>query len=207
MKTVSAPILSVLQNAPRDGLAKRDLVFFFAWEFGGAPVTFGFWDGLDTVSAEVIDPDSGAPVSRVVVGSGTLLSVGSVTHTADLSIRRVDIVMSPLAPAVADMVFGHRLRGAGVHIHRAYLDPATRLPADAPPALFVGYVDGAPDPRPAAGGEAAITIRAVSDTRRLTIANPAKFDDAEVRARDADDTFGAYAGVVGHWDIVVGGEK
>lgn len=207
MKTVGSSTLAALQAAPGQGYGKRDFVSVYCWEFGGDPASFFFWDGLDTVDQDVVDPDSGSPESRTFEGSGALLGVGKIASTADLTIRRTEIRFSPLAASVASMVFGHRIRGAVIEIHRATLDVGSKLPVDPPPPAFVGFIDGAPDPRARAGEETELVIRAVSDTRRLTVSNPAKFDDSSVQARAEGDAFGLYAGVVGHWNIIVGGSE
>lgn len=207
MKTFDTPTLTAYQNVPSDGIAKRDFVSIYAWQFDGTPASFFLWDGLDTVDANVVDPDTGSSAARTFVGDGTLIKVGKIVSTADLSIRRTEIVVSPLIPYVRDMLFGHRIRKAGLQIHRATLDVDTKLPVSDARLLFVGFIDGSPDEREASGGAAELAVRAVSDTRLLTVTNPAIFDDTTVKARVETDTFGLYASSQQYWNIVVGASE
>jgi hypothetical protein len=193
-----------LVAAPQAGLVTRDAVTIFARDRStGDTTTFAFWLGIDTVTTDVIDGDSGDTVSRTFVGQGgavdgtPLISVSDVPSTNDLSIREVSVVLSQLHPTVLDMITSCDVRLAAAQVHRFLLDPATQNVVAPPICHFIGYVDAAPLATPVPGDEGNITLTINSDTQELTRVNPAKLADQTQQRRHAGDKALQYVAVLG----------
>lgn len=184
----------------------------FAWIVArdrdtGDPVEYGFWTGFGTVSVDVVDAVTGATETRSFVGSGALLTVGSIRLSADIAVRTVDVDVSPIHPTVETMLRGSDVRNAPIQIYRGYLDPDSRALVAAPKARFVGTVDGAPITVPAEGGESSSRLRCVSTTRELTRTNPDVRSHESQQARHAGDDFYIDVAVVGDWDLSWGQKR
>jgi len=91
----------------------------------GAPVTWGAWSDVGTVSADVIDPASGATVTRTYEGGGAVIAIGNVQLVTGLTVQAVEISLSQLDAGAQQAVRGHDVRRAPVELHRGFLDPDT----------------------------------------------------------------------------------
>jgi len=172
----------------------------------GAPVTWGAWSDVGTVSADVIDPASGATVTRTYEGGGAVIAIGNVQLVTGLTVQAVEISLSQLDAGAQQAVRGHDVRRAPVELHRGFLDPDThRLVAPAVPR-FVGFVDEAPITTPVEGGFGEIRLVCASQTQELTRSSTAKRSDADQRRRNASDGFFRHAATVGTWKIWWGQE-
>lgn len=206
MRNPATAIVDALNDAAQAGLIERDLVTFTVKDGGGSAVVFGFWTGEEDVSLDVPTAAGGTALARAFTGRGELISAGEVKLTTDLTVQRVSVVLSGIAPRVLDMLNGHDLRLAPVEIHRALFDPSTRALLAAPDLHFAGEVNAAPRETAAAGGESAVSIECVSDTRQLTRTNPARRGDAFLAARSGD-RFYRYVNAVANREIFWGEAK
>lgn len=189
-------------------LVKRTLVWgTFKDRDTGDLTSIGFWDDLGTVSITVLAGLTLSPVSRTYVGSGSLINVGRLPLTSDVSVRTIDVSLSQIDETVAIAVRGYDARNAPIEIHELMLDPATRSPVSAAEPLFVGYVDTLKITTPAEGQDGSIDLTCVSHTRDLTRSNPAVRSRPDQILRSATDTFFADTGAVGDWEITWGRES
>jgi hypothetical protein len=164
----------------------------------GAAEHIGFWNGLDSVDATVIDGVSGLPVTRTYHAAGSLLSVGTITRTPELEVRTVRVGLSQISDAVQLLVRGYDVRHAPIEIHEGYLDLETRKLVGDAIIDFVGWVNGAPIDTPAVGQNGGIQVECVSHSRMLTRTNPAK-KSHEAQKRRSGDKYRQYNTVAGQW--------
>lgn len=201
MRTLDAAEIAVLQSGV---IRARDFVRVTVKDrTTGDPVVFGFWSDMGNVTAEVVDGLTGATENLVCIGSGALVAIGPISLTSDLSIRPVEIELSPLHGQVEAALREYDPRGGEVQIYRGFLDESGALVAPAK-ARFVGYVDEAPIVTPAEGGEGSAKLVCASHTRELTRANPAVRSHEDQLLRDPSDTFFKDTATVGDWEIFWG---
>lgn len=207
MKSIDVQTRAALEN--RAAIAPVNLL----WIEGknretGATEAIGFWNGLDTVDAQVINPNTGLPVTRTFNAAGALLDVPAIPMTSDLTARTIRIKLSQINDAVQNAVRGYDIRHARVEIFRGLLNVETMLPVGPALPRFVGWVNGAPITTPAVGEEGSISLDCVSYTRLLTKTNPLRRSDEQQRRRSGD-RFRRYTDVAGEWlqDIHWGEEK
>lgn len=173
----------------------------------GAPQTFGLWSGLGTLSAPVLDPETGEEVTRVYRGVGAILEIGAVPLVSGLTVQTVEVLLNHIEPDVEQALRGHDMTRAPVELHRGFLDPVSmRLVGSAVPR-FSGFVDEAPVSTPAEGGEGSVNLTLASHTQDLTRASTAKRSDADQRRRNSTDGFFRHAATVGGWKISWGQES
>lgn len=192
--------LAALAAARSDGLISRDAVTIFARDRSDNSLQeFAWWLGDDTVTASVLDGETGEAVSRSFVGQGgavqgtPLISVGDIVHVNDLSIQRVAVVFSQLHQTVMTMFQTHDVRLCRAEVHRLLFDPAAPgAMIGVPECQFIGHVSLSPLQRPAAGGEGGLNIDLVSDTKELERVNPEKLSDAALQRRHNGDTLLQY---------------
>lgn len=170
----------------------------------GEDVSKGYWNGVGNVTVSVVDGRSGATVSRLFLGAGEMLGVGSVQLTSDINVRQTDITFSQIASQAQLLVRGYDVRNAPVQIYRGYFDPDTRALAAAPKSIFIGYVDGSPIVTPKEGDEGSITLHCVSTTRELTRSNPDVRSHESQILRSATDNFLENVSVAGEWVLAWG---
>lgn len=201
MRSLDAAEIAVLQSGV---IRARDFVKVVVRDREtGEPTTFGFWSDMGDVTAEVVDGLTGVTEELVCIGSGALVGIGPITLTSDLSIRPVDIELSPIHAQVEAALRSYDPRGGEVQIYRGFLDEAGALVAPAK-ARFVGYVDEAPIITPAEGGEGSAKLVCASHTRELTRGNPAVRSHEDQQLRDPGDTFFKDVATVGDWEIFWG---
>lgn len=205
MRTIGTSAAALLAGADKLGIIEADLVIFIVKDSEGEDTPFAFWTEHDTETITVTSPWTGLSASYPFIGGGTILKVGDTPRTSDLSIRRKSLTMSAIHPAVSDMRLSYDMKLAKVAVFQALFDPITRNFVGAM-LEFVGELNGAPRDVPAAGGEGGVRFDMVSDSRQLTITNPAKRSDAHQRTR-SNDGFHKYIGVAGEWIIPFGQES
>ncbi|MHB1086463.1 MAG: hypothetical protein ACYCZ0_01820 [Minisyncoccota bacterium] len=165
----------------------RDMLTFYVRNTSdNSTVEFAFWNDFGTVTANVLDGETGSADSRDFVGDGAILSISDVPNVNDLSIRRIQVVLSQLHETVENMVRGHDIRLARAEYHRALFNPLTRNLVDTPVCHYIGQVAISPITTPAAGEEGGIAIDVISDTQELTRINPAKRSDETQKRRSGD---------------------
>lgn len=164
----------------------------------GNPETLGLWSGWDTIDAQVLHPDTMAPVERTYHAGGGVLEWPAIPLESDLSIRTIRIRLSQINTAVLDAIQGYDAKHAPVEIHRGYLDPDTGLMVAPAVPRFLGWINAAPKRIPPVGGEGGIELAVVSHTRALTKTNPLKRSD-EYQQKRSGDRFRRYTDVAGGW--------
>lgn len=161
----------------------------------------GFWNDVGLKTVEVVAGLSGELEERTYLGSGSLINVGDIPRTADISVRRVRIVLSPLSAEIEAAIRGYDPKGQPVEIHRGLLDLDTRELVAPPKALFIGFVTGAPISTPAEGGVAAAGLECISATFELLHGRHSVRSDAWLQSRAPGDRFYRYTGVAADWEI------
>jgi len=187
--------------ASRAGLVAHVLVWASAKNRDtGAVEQIGFWTGDDhqdfTIDAE----------ARSYFGAGGMLEIAPLVMQAGIVVRMQRLVLSPLAPEVAQLFRGYDARLAPVQIHRALFDPDTRDLVDTPHLLFRGWIDAASIVTPEAGGAAQIEVTLAGAARALTRSLPGKRSD-EAQQRRAGDRFRRHVDVSGAVEVWWGARR
>jgi hypothetical protein len=204
---VDTATADALAAAPDSGIVPRQFVWITAKDrTTGDAVSMGFWNGLDSVTLNVIDGQTGNEVSRTYIGGGTLLSIGSIPLAIGLDVRSFSVVLSQINPDVADAVRDNDPRLAPIEIHRGLLDTTSRLLIAAPRLHSRGKVDTVQFQTPKPGSEGGITLSCTSISSELTRVNPAKRSDEHSKLRSGD-RFYRYAGVAGSWNFWWGEQR
>lgn len=207
MRDVDSDTLAALQSRI---LVPRDFIWLTAKDRStGDPETAGFWNDVGSITASVVDGETGGAVSRVFKGSGNLIAMDDLPLTSDISIRNFTATLSQVSADVAQMVRGYDLKGAPTQIHRGLLDPVTRLLVAPALPRFVGYVDSLVINTPPAALDGtpqfgSIVLTLASHTRELTRFNTDKRSDASQQLRQSGDRFFQYADTMGKRPIFWG---
>ena len=155
------------------------------WD-SAATVGVGFWTGEGTRDIDVVDPETDTVTTRLFYGTGPAVGFEGLEDAAGMDVHPLSITLSAIDAAVALAVRGYDLRAAPIEVYRGYKDPEQRGFLAPPRAIFEGKVNSAPIPTPPPGGTAELTLDCVPLTRLLTIGNPARLSDAQLRRRSGD---------------------
>lgn len=187
MRTIDLNTYNTLRDAPEKGFEERNLLTVFARNLSGTGgQMFCFWNDLDVVDIYVTGGQSGTTELRSFVGDGSILKMGRIPLTSDLTVRNVKVSLSQIHSTVLNMARGFDIRGARAEIHRVLFNPQTgEVIAQAIPH-FVGKINKAPTDTPPTGGEGSIELEIASTTRELTRTSPAKKSDETQRRRQGD---------------------
>jgi len=195
MRNGNPAFIAALGNAKTDGLVPRRFLFVRAKTRDPVPVPFelGMWTGDDDVTVNVMDGETGLPVTRLYYGMGTSLKIPKIPRVSDQSIQVLEVTMSQLNNITQTLVRENNVRLAQVDIHEGLLSTETRLLVSPPEIAFLGEVDGDPIDTPPVGGEGSITMEIVSNAiRTLTRTNPAK-RSYETQNKRSGDQFSKYS--------------
>lgn len=183
-------------------LVARDFLWFEARNRDtGETETVGFWSDIENVTAFVINPLTGLPVSRAFYGAGGLISIDDIPSVSTIQVQDVHIRMSQLDEMVNQAVRLYDLKQARVEIHRGLFDPETRQMVDPAIVRFVGFVNIVEVTTPAENQDGGVDITCVSHTQEMVRANPATRSHEDQKLRNSSDTFFIDAAVVGDWDF------
>ncbi len=174
---------------------------------GSSVVTDGTWSGHGNVSAAVINPDTGAPVTRDWYGSGTLVQISDIPLIANLTVQQVQAVASGINDHVQELIRGYDIRQGRVEIYRGLFDPESRLMVAPAECRFVGLVDNITINTPKEGEVGDATFTFVSQTQDLTRANSDTRSHASQRLRDPNDFFYRDAATTATWRLFWGSQK
>ncbi|MER2507812.1 MAG: hypothetical protein ABTQ27_03535, partial [Amaricoccus sp.] len=167
MREVDAAVQAL--RVSRAPMGTRQLVWIEARNRAtGAVEGLGLWTGEEDEEITVQDRWTGATVTRLFRGAGGLLGVEGIEQRAGFAVRPVTLRLSVIDPTVIAAVRLYDPRNARTQIWRRTYAGETGLAVGHPEARFKGFVDKAPIPRPAPGGEAVIEARLVSAARLLT---------------------------------------
>lgn len=199
MKTYSAETQAALKAR---AIAVRDFLWLEPRDrTTGAVVGFGFWSDVGAVSAEVIDPLTGATEARAFAGAGTLISIDGVARVANLTVQPVTITMSQLGDGADEVLRSYDPRFARVELYQGVFIPGTQVQLAPAECQFYGRIDTVRIDTPVEGGEGKATLDCVSETQQLTRGNPTTRSDSALRQRLATDSARRHVATVGTWDI------
>lgn len=205
MRYISAPNQAALEKR---ALEARDFLWLVARNRStGVQQTEGLWSDVGSVSATVINPDSGLPVTRDWYGTGSLVAIDDIPLVANLSVQEVNIRLSQVHERVERIVRDYDCQQARVEVYRGLFDPKTKQMVAPAECRFVGFVDKIDIKTPAEGEEGAVTLSCVSHTQEFTRSNPDTRSDATQRLRDPHDDFFVDADTATEWEIWWGSEK
>jgi hypothetical protein len=205
MRTISAENLAALEARE---LVARDFIWFVVRDRAtGAPVTDGVWSDVGNISAAVIHPDTGIPVTRDWYGSGTLVGVDDIPLVANLSAQNITIRMSQVSEHVQTLVRQYDCKQGRVEIYRGLFSPDTRQMVAAAECRFVGVIDQIVIKTPSENEVGSVTMTCASHTQEMTRSNPATRSHATQILRQAGDMFYQDADTVTEWEFFWGSEK
>ncbi|KEJ93989.1 hypothetical protein SAMN05444149_108107 [Pseudosulfitobacter pseudonitzschiae] len=167
----------------------------------GAPITEGFWSDVGDVSAQVMDADTGLPVTYDFKGVGALIAIDPIPMVSNLTVQEVEVKFSQLDDRINELLRLYDIRQAKVEIYRGEFDPDTWRMVEPAASRFVGFVDGAPVETPAEGGEGSISIKCMSSAQELTRGNPDLRSHESQQVRSPGDDF--YKDVTSCGDLVI----
>lgn len=163
----------------------------------GTIQTAYFWNDIDNVSAPVTDGETRLVVTNDYIGAATLLKIGDIQLTSDVTIRTVDVTFSQLNEAVLIAVRGADLKRGKAQVHLGLFDPLTRALVEPATPIFVGAVDKSKITTPQEGNDGSIVLSLSSHTQELTRYNPDTRSHNSQLRRNAGDDFLIDAAVVG----------
>lgn len=166
----------------------------------GVRSAFNFWSDGGPYTGRVVDALTGLSEFRAFSGGG-LVSVGSIPRTSDITIRRVEVVLSAIDANAENAFRGYDCRQAPIQVYRGLFTPGTFNQIAAAKPVFVGYIDEAPVITPAEGGAAKVTLQCVSYTVELTRKNPAVRSHESQIARAPGDDFYKDVNSVAEWEV------
>lgn len=182
-------------------LMPRDFVWIVARDrVSGDPVTVGFWSDLSNVTALMIDPETGSPVSRTFYGAGSLIQVADIPSTVGVSVENVTITMSHLHDQVEEAIRLYDCKQARIEVHTGLLDPDSRKLVDPAAPTFVGFIDHIDIRTPSENEEGAAILTCASGTQELLRSNPATRSHGDQQIRAPGDNFYRDVAVCGDWD-------
>lgn len=205
MRNISAENLAALEARQ---LVARDFIWFEVRDrVTGAPVTDGVWSDVGNISAAVIHPDTGIPVTRNWYGSGTLIGVDDIPLVANLSVQNVTIRMSQVSEHVQTLVRQYDCKQGRVEIYRGLFSPETRQMVAAAECRFVGWIDQITIKTPSENEDGSVTLTCASHTQEMTRSNPSTRSHATQILRQAGDAFYTDADTVSEWEFFWGSQK
>lgn len=185
MKSFGAP--TALYVRIQAGLIPRILVDVFAVRKGTGQIErFGMWNG-----DEPIDLDVGG-TSRSYLPQPGKVMIDEIIAQPGPEVMFSQLKISALSPEILDAIEKYEIRFAAVELHRVLFYPQSMELVDAPTRIFKGWVDRAPMPRPAVGGEASLALTLASANRALHRPLPHKKSDAALSAARNRERFRRY---------------
>jgi hypothetical protein len=194
-------------------LANRTVVARdFLWIEGrtrdtGAAVSHGLWSDVGDVSAQVINPETNAAVTRNFEGAGALVQISDIPAVSSLTVQDVTIDLSQIAAQTEQIVRTYEARQAKVQIFRGFFDPATRALIDPAQCRFFGFVDKVEIVTPKEGETGSACFTCVSHTQEMTRSNPDTRSHDSQKLRLSTDTFYRDTAGAGSWEIFWGRYK
>ena len=193
MRTYDSPTSTYL--AARAGTVIRILIWAEAKNRStGLTETLGLWTGAEDRAFTI---EGGA---RTYFGAGSVMQVPPITYSTGLAVRMQRLTLSPLAPAVGDLIRTYDCRFAPLQIHRALFSTGDGALIAEPHRVFKGFIDEAEVITPESGGEARCEVTVASSARLLTRTLAQKKSDATQQLRSGD-RLRKYVEVSGSVDI------
>jgi hypothetical protein len=196
-RSISSENYTALQSRR---LIPRDFVWFVVRDLEtGNPVTDGYWSDVGTISADVIDPDTGSTVTRTFSGAPGLISISDIPVVSNLTVQTVTITLSQVADRVNDLIRGYDCKQGKVQVFRGLFDPTTRSMVAPAFPRFAGTIDEAPVTTPKEGDSGDVVLTCTGNTQELTRSNSDTRSDASQKLRDPSDDFLRHAATVADW--------
>ena len=197
MRDITAENWTALQQR---AVMPRDFIWFVVRDrtTGGA-VTDGYWSDIGTISAQIIDPDTGGFITRTFYGAGSLIQISDIPLVSNITVQNITVTLSQVADRVNALVRQYDCKQGRVEIYRGLFDPQTRQMVSPATPRFVGTIDQAPIRTPREGESGDVQLTCTSNTIELTRTNPDTRSDASQRLRSATDDFFNDVAVVGSW--------
>lgn len=173
----------------------------------GAPVTEGLWSDVGTVTAQVIEPDTGFVVTREWYGAGSLVEIEDIPLVSNISVQNVNIRLNQIDDRINDLIRLYDAKQARVEIFRGLFDPDSRQMVAPAEHRFVGFVDQIEVKTPTENEAGEVVLICASHTQEMTRSNPDTRSDDSQRLRSTNDTFFADTSTAGEWEVFWGSEK
>lgn len=170
----------------------------------GEEVQKGYWSGVGTISAPVLNPLTGSSQTRSFRGVGTLIEIGNIPLVSNVTVQRVPIKLSHIDTDVMGALRTYDLRQARVQIFRGLFDLDTRALKQTALPRFVGFVDGAPLETPSENEEGSFVLECVSHTQEMTRASTETRSDESQKRRSSSDNFYQDTATVGERELFWG---
>jgi hypothetical protein len=191
MKTLGVNTATLLQNAPSNGLIKREFVYFTAKNRDtGDDESLGVWNGQIPYTASVYNPKTKMAENRLYQPLPDL-ALPSIPADSELQVRTIRMKFSNIDPTIIAAIRQYDLRMGPVELHRGTFDPATNQLVDPAECLFFGFVNKAPIRQGKSNEKGSVDMEFVSRERLLTITSGAKFSDEFMKTR-GNDGFAKY---------------
>ncbi len=132
------------------------------------------WSNVRDIVAEVIDPDTGLPVSHTWTGAHGLVAVSAVPRVANMDriLRTYDARLAP------------------VRLWRGYQNLRSRRMVGPAESRFIGFVDKVSDPSGPEGAEVAVTLECVGHAQEMTrSSSETRSHESQQRRHPGDDFF------------------
>lgn len=201
-RSLSAENFAALQGGT---LVARDFIWFVVRDRDtGDDVFDGYWSDIGTVTAAVIDPETGGSTERQFFGADGLISISDIPLVNTLSVQQVTITLSQASPRVNDLLRTYDCKQGRVEIFRGLYDPDTRVMVAPAECRFVGTIDAAPIKTPKENEAGDVTLTCTSHTQEITRSNPDTRSDASQRLRSSTDNFLQDVATVGSWQMFWG---
>lgn len=173
----------------------------------GASVSDGLWSDVGNVTAQVINPDTGATDTRNWYGSGTLVAIDDIPLVANLSVQNVNIRLSQLDDRINDLIRLYDPKQGRVEVYRGLFDPDSRQMVAPAECRFVGFIDSVDIQTPTENEEGGVILTCASHTQEMTRGNPDTRSDASQRKRNATDNFYQDTSTAGEWSLFWGSQQ
>lgn len=202
MRSISNENYAALQSRK---LVARDFIWFIVRDPAtGDPVTDGYWSDVGTITAEVLDPNTGSIDERQWFGSGTLIQVSDIPLVSNLTVQTVAVRLSQVADRVNQLVRDYDCKQGQVQIFRGLFDPNSRKMVAPAESRFVGFIDTIDIQTPAENADGSVTLNCVSHTQEMTRSNPDTRSHESQILRHPGDNFYQDTTVVGEWELFWG---
>lgn len=202
MRQLSSENIAALASR---SIVARDFLWIVARDrTSGEHVADGLWSDVGTITANVINPDTGMSVSRTWYGSGTLVEIDDIPLVANVTVQQLTVRMSQINERVEALIRQYDVRQGRVEIYRGLFDPSTRSLVAPAPCRFVGFIDQCEIKTPRAGEVGEVVLTCTSHTQEMTRSNPDTRSHESQKRRSATDDFYRDVAVVGSWELFWG---
>ncbi len=166
----------------------------------GDPYSEGYWSDLTTVSAEVIDPETGIDEYRTFFGAGNLIDVSPIILAANLTSQTLTVTCSQVGRA-NELVRDYDAKQGRIEVYRGLFTPGGVAQISAAYPRFVGFIDDLDIKTPPENDAGEIIMTCISHSQELGRSNPATRSDAMMDQRSSGDTFRQHVASVGKWEM------